>query len=500
MNNKRLQGMEENSPKGITIIGLGPGDEKLLTREAWDIILNAEEIYLRTAQHPVIGAFPKSLKVISFDSYYADGEQFESVYEKIANKVIEMGQRSGGVIYAVPGHPFVAEATTPLIIHKAGDIQLPVRIVEGLSFLESTFKALEIDPFQNIVLLDALEIGCIHHPNFSPVLPALIAQIYSRQIASDVKLTLNAVYPDAHMVYLVHAAGTKDMLVEELQLYEIDRSDHIALLTNLYVPPLNPNTSFEVFQDIIAHLRAPDGCPWDRKQTHQTLRQNLLEETYEVLQAIDANDPESMAEEFGDLLLQIVLHAQIASEDGEFSMTDILSGIHDKLVNRHPHVFGGLEVDGVSDVLLNWEKLKAEERKNGNHKIDKGILGSVPIIVPALEQAQEYQARVARVGFDWHNISGILEKIKEEFEEVQQADNLKEKENEIGDLLFSVVNLARRLNVNAESALRVTNERFKKRFQYIENKAREQKMDLYSMTLEEMDRLWDEAKSMEDKS
>ena len=236
------------------------------------------------------------------------------------------------------------------------------KMVSGISFLEPVFAALGLDPYPRLVLVDALELSQAHVPAFPPDMPALIAQIYSRMVAAEVKVTLNAVYPDEHPVRLVHAAGTPAELVEDLPLYEIDRSEHIGLLTVLYVPPLGEGTSFEAFQEIIAHLRAPDGCPWDKEQTHQSLRASLLEESYEALAALDSEDPHKMTEEFGDLLLQIVLNAQIASEEGEFGMADVFKGIYDKIIRRHPHVFGETQVDGVGSVLKNWEKLKAEER------------------------------------------------------------------------------------------------------------------------------------------
>jgi tetrapyrrole methylase family protein/MazG family protein len=268
--------------------------------------------------------------VQSFDHFYEDGESFEQVYGRIVERVLDLGRRPEGVVYAVPGHPFVAEATSPEIVRRAREMEIPVRILEGLSFLEPTFTALGIDPFPNTILVDALDLAAAHHPLFPPSSPAIVAQLHSPLVASQVKLTLMAVYPDEHPVKLVHGAGTQQVQVEGLPLYAIDHSASIGMLTSLYVPPLRSDTSFESFQEIIAHLRAPEGCPWDREQTHQTLRQHLLEETYEVLTALDADDPDAMREEFGDLLLQIVLHAQIASEYGEYTMADVIQGIHQK--------------------------------------------------------------------------------------------------------------------------------------------------------------------------
>ena len=317
-----------------------------------------------------------------------------------------------------------------------------MRVVEGLSFLEPLFTALGIDPFPSVALVDALEVAAAHVPPFPPSVPAVIAQIHSKMVAADVKLTLNALYPDEHPVFLVHAAGTHNELVEHLALYEIDRSPHIGLLTVLYVPPLAPSTSFESFQEVMAHLRAPDGCPWDQEQTHQSLRASLLEETYELLEALDAEDAQGMQEELGDLLLQVVMHSQIASEEGDFNMADVLHGINSKIVRRHPHVFGDLEVEGVEGVLKNWEALKAGERA-ANNQVEKSLLDGVALALPALVQADQYQQRAARVGFDWPDVQGVLDKLEEELGEVHAAQDAEQRANEIGDLLFAVANLAR---------------------------------------------------------
>jgi tetrapyrrole methylase family protein / MazG family protein len=265
-----------NQIDGITIIGLGPGDPSQLTRQVWDWLQSAPEIYVRSIQHPTVAGLPDSVTVHSFDEFYQSSEHFEEVYERIITRVLELGQRPQGVTYAVPGHPYVAEATSPEIVRRARESGIPIRVLEGLSFLEPTFTALGIDPLPHLTVVDALEVGSAHVPPFPPSAPALIAQIYSRQVASELKLTLMSVYPDEHPVRLVHAAGTGEELVEDLPLYEIDRSQRTGLLTTLYLPPLAPESSFEAFQEVIARLRAPDGCPWDREQTQSTLRKYLL--------------------------------------------------------------------------------------------------------------------------------------------------------------------------------------------------------------------------------
>lgn len=480
---------------GITLLGLGPGDPGLLTREAWELLGSAHEVWLRTRQHPTVNTMPASIKIHAFDELYENEDTFEEVYAAITDRILELGRRDQGVIYAVPGHPFVAESTCPEIAKRAKQEGLPLRVVEGLSFLEPTFSALGLDPYPRLMLFDAMTLGQAHIPAFAPDAPVLVAQIYSRLVASEVKATLNAIYPDEHPVRLVHAAGTKDQKVEDLHLYEIDRSPFIGMLTSLYISPMSEGMSLESFQEIVAHLRAPDGCPWDKEQTHESLRKHILEETYEAISAIDSGDFASMREEFGDLLLQVVLQAQIASEEGEFTFNDVVKGIYDKIIRRHPHVFGDVKVSGVEGVLQNWEKLKEKERKGKGEK-EKGFLDGVPLALPALSQAQEYQDRAARVGFDWPEIEGVLEKISEEILEVKKAADERELTAELGDLFFALVNLARWKKVDAESALRGTNVKFKKRFNYVETNAKKQGRNLSDLKLEEMDALWNEAKKM----
>jgi tetrapyrrole methylase family protein/MazG family protein len=354
---------------------------------------------------------------------------------------------------------------------------------------------LGIDALDGLYIADALDLASGHHPPFSPDSPVLIGQLYSRLVAADVKLTLMNQYPDDHPVKLIHAAGTSEAEIEALRLHEIDQSSKIGNLTALYVPQLPMESSFESFQETVAHLRAPDGCPWDRKQTHKTLRTHLLEESYEALQAIDAENLDALREELGDLLLQIVLQAQIATEDGEFTMADVIANIQEKIVRRHPHVFGGIHVDDVDHVLHNWEALKAAEREYEGE--GKGLLDGVPLGLPALSQAAEIQERVKRIGFDWPEVEGVLTKIIEELEEVAQAKEPATRTAEMGDVFFAVVNYARWLGVDPEAALREANLRFRRRFGELEMAVKAEGRDLGAMSLEEMDAFWEAAKDSE---
>jgi tetrapyrrole methylase family protein/MazG family protein len=390
----------------------------------------------------------------------------------------------------------VGEASVGRILDAAREADLLVRIVAGLSFLEPVLTALGIDALAGLQLVDATELAAMHHPPLNPDMPALVAQLYSQALAAGLKLTLMNQYPPEHPVVLVHSAGTADERTAMVPLYELDRQPDVAHLTTLYVPSLPKLSSFEGFQETIAHLRAPDGCPWDQAQTHQSLRINLLEEAYEVLTALDQEDVEALREELGDLLLQIVLHAQIAVEAGEFSMADVIAAIDAKIKHRHPHVWGERVVSGAEDVIHNWELLKAKERqmKAENRAAQRSVLDGVPPTLPALAQADTYGRRAARIGFDWSEIEGVVDKIGEELEELRAASDDRERVMELGDLLFAVANWARWLAVDPEAALRQANARFARRLAWVEAEARRRRLDLTKLSLDELETLWQTAK------
>jgi tetrapyrrole methylase family protein / MazG family protein len=256
--------------------------------------------------------------------------------------------------------------------------------------------------------------------------------------------------------------------------------------------------NFAELIEVMARLRAEDGCPWDREQTHQSLKPYLLEETYEALEAIDAGDFPELCKELGDVLLQIVFHAQIASEAGHFTSGDVCRAIVDKLVHRHPHVFGDVEVDGPDQVLTNWEQLKRQEK--GDSQEPHSSLDGVPKHLPALLRAQRVQSRASRVGFDWDRIDGPLDKVEEEFAELRrewEEGNKEKVEEEFGDLLFALVNTARFLKVDSEDSLRRAVSKFERRFRAVEATFRQRGEELSDASLEEMDRVWDQVKEGE---
>jgi len=378
----------------------------------------------------------------------------------------------------------------------------------GLNNLGKLISAFGLEKTGNLILLDALQIdqiivdgvpiGPAIHPGYPPNFNVIFLNIQTELVIGKVFRYLSAVYPQDHPINIINGLESEKVKVKKSQLSGIMADLDPGASTYLHVQPLPAETSFEIFQQVVARLRTPDGCPWDREQTHLSLRPHLLEEAYETLEAIDRQDAGDLKEELGDLLLQIVLNAQIASEDGEFSMVDVLEGINRKIIHRHPHVFKDTQLNGVEGVLKNWEKLKEAEREGKGTVEEKGLLDGAPKSLPALSLAQEYQDRAARVGFDWLDIDPVIAKVYEELEEVKNANGKEELAWELGDLLFAVVNLVRWHKVDAESALRRMNQRFAKRFKHIETQARKEKRRLSEMSLEEMDRFWEEAKCLEE--
>jgi tetrapyrrole methylase family protein / MazG family protein len=485
----------------IVIVGLGPGARDQVTREAEALIEAAareDRLVLRTRIHPTVESWSALTRTPSMDAHYEHSADFDTAYSAIAEELLTRAAAlpaGASLVYAVPGHPLVGESTASRIFERAAGAGVDVRVVAGISFLDAVAVAVGADIGAGLRVADALALGRI-----DPTVPLLVCQVYSRRIAGHVKLALGKHYPDEHLVTLVHAAGVPgEERIERVRLYEIDRSDTAAHLTSLWVPALAPLEALrepETLREVMAALRAPepDGCPWDREQTHETLRRYLLEETYEALDALDAGDMTSLEEELGDLLLQIVFHAQIADEAGLFDLGDVVSGITRKLIRRHPHVFGDLKEQDSEAVLRNWEALKRAERAEKDQH-EKSMLDGVPLSMPALSYAQSVHDRAARVGFDWPDVNGVLDKIAEETRELVEAETLDQKREEFGDLLFVLVRLAGWMGLDAEDTLRAANRKFRTRFSAMERAARaEQKtLDQYDST--GLEALWNRAKA-----
>lgn len=481
----------------ITIVGLGPGTFGLLTVETLDKLKSAQILLLRTAKHPtVIGLVERDISFATYDYLYEEKESFQEVYAAIAADCIRRAREGQRIVYAVPGSPLVAEKTVLLIRDLAREEGIQVEILPGMSFLETLYARLHIDPIEGITVVDAADLESLL-PEMTTAL--IVTQVYNRQIASDAKLTLMEKYGDDWQITLVRNVGLPDEDIRQIPLFELDRVEVIDHLTSIYIPARKECTkafSLKPLLDIMVTLRSPEGCIWDIEQTHTSLRRYFVEEVYEVLEAIDLEDTEKLCEELGDLLLQVVFHARVAEESGCFSMQDVIDGVSKKMVRRHPHVFGKVSVRDAAEVVVNWEAIKKQEKADER----SGVLDGIPKGLPALLRAYKLQGKAAKVGFDWDSIEPVWDKVREELAELQEAESrnhLLDIEEELGDVLFAVVNLARFLGVEAETALNVTNNKFVRRFQYIENKVAQLGLKWDKLTLEELDGIWNEAKEGE---
>lgn len=406
----------------------------------------------------------------------------------------QLPSKSSGikVTYVTPFTPVYSDQVALSLVKKIGKER--TQVVSGRDYAVDTFQSLIGNGAQTVVTIDGLSLVNKHHPPFSADDTVLI---YAPGKLSEVQALLSTLYPKRHEVKAYYAEPGGDLLWHQLELESLTSIG--SPVSILLIPPSSADSSLESFQEVIAHLRAPeDGCPWDKKQTHSSLRTYLLEETYEALDALDKNDTTGLKEELGDILLQILLHAQIAAETGEFTMAEVISSINRKIVYRHPHVFKDWVVNGETEVIQNWESLKEKERVKNGDENKKGMLDGVPKSFPALAQAQAIQDRAARVGFDWPDIAPVMDKVLEELEEVKSAPTDAERAKELGDLLFAIVNLIRWYKVDSESALRLTNLKFRKRFAYIEEQARLGGKEMQKMTLAEMDEFWEQAKEFDD--
>ena len=482
-------------PAGITIVGLGPGGRQYWTQAAWRRLNEADEVYAPTTHQP--GLTDLVAKIYDFDDLFKQNRNFDQVYAQIAAEIVRLGQREEGVVYATPGHPALDEPAVPRIRTLAEARQLPLMIIPGLSLVEAARTALGLNGCDPLQIIGAAELTRFHHPPLAPDYPALITQLCHKDLASKIKQILGNVYPDNFVVTVLTAAGSDFERLESCPLATLDDYPDFEAQTMLYLAADQTQSSFSAFQETIAHLRAPEGCPWDRQQTHQSLRPFLLEEVYEVLEVLDAVDPGALAEELGDLLLQIALHTQIATEMGTFRMGQVIGHINRKLLRRHPHVFGDVVANSVAEVTSTWELIKkAEKLEKGQTMKNASALDGIPKALPALAQALAISKKAVQAGFEWANMAGVLDKLIEEVHEVAEATQPDHLETEIGDVLFCVVNLARWKNIDPESALRATNARFTRRFQTLEKLAAAQGKVLAEMSLDDMEILWGEAKKI----
>ena len=481
----------------LTIIGLGAGDFDQLQMGVYKKLKAAKKLYVRTVDHPVLEELAADgLRFESFDAVYEKHSTFQPVYEEIAELLIE-ATIAGDVMYAVPGHPLVAEQTVQLLIAAAEAGKVNLVIEGGQSFLDPIFGALKIDPIEGFQLLDGTSFN-MHDINMRQHI--LIAQVYDTFSASEVKLTLMEKYDDEYPVTVVTAAGSSQEKLITVPLYELDQSVEVDNLTTIYVPPVKSQEDalrdWATFRQIIATLRGPNGCPWDQKQTHESLKKYLLEEAHEYLAAVDAEDDFAMIEELGDVLLQVFLNAQIGEDLGYFTLEDVLASISEKMIRRHPHVFSDVSVEDADDVVANWDLIKAEEKGTS----DKPLLEEEYRASSSLQTAYNYQKRAAKVGFDWPDVAGAWDKFAEEWQEFRDEvtkGSADTRLDEFGDVLFTLVNLARFYKLSPEEAMLHANEKFARRFGYVEEKVKESGKPFSAYTLEQLDAFWNEAKQLE---
>jgi tetrapyrrole methylase family protein/MazG family protein len=443
----------------VVVVGLGPGDARLVSVAAREAIAATPERFIRTTRHP-------SARLVgparSFDDLYERAGSIEEVYAGIVDVLAAATESGGEVLYAVPGSPLVAERSVELL---RADPRVAVEVVPSLSFLDLAWARMGVDPLEaGVRLIDGHRFAeqAAGQPG-----PFLVGQCDTSRVLSDIKLAVD----DGPRVTVLQRLGLPDEAVFEVDWAELDRDVAPDHLTSLWVPELGEPVAADLtrFAELVRVLRAE--CPWDRAQTHQSLTRHLIEETYEVLDAIAGLDgPDGyphLEEELGDLLFQVAFHSILAAEAGEFDLSDVARGIHDKLVARHPHVFGA-----PGTPVPNWEEQKKAEK--GRASVTDGVPGNLP----SLLYAQKMQAKAASVGFDWKSAADAWPKLGEELDELHAAIDSGPEANEavneeLGDVLFSVVNLARHLGVDPESALRSATAKFRGRFRAMEALAAE---------------------------
>ncbi len=465
----------------LYLVGLGAGGAQELSDSALQALRRAQRVFLTAPEHPSARAL--NLAGIKFEPCPADAKRAVESLLNAPERIVAL---------ATPGHPLIGNSITPALLHAIAERNRPIRIVPSRSVLEPILETVPLAAPDGIQLLSA---RCLPHLRLEPTLPALWVDIETSDRLQALQAQLLRYYPPEFEAYLIHAPGD-DALTEyrRIAIHKLHQMPCDAI-TYLLVPPCprreGAYSGFEGLVRVVAALRAPDGCPWDREQTHESLKPHLLEETYEALEAIDSGDPAALREELGDLLLQVLMHSQIASETGTFDIESVAQHLTEKLIARHPHVFGDAHAETAEQVLKNWDKTKRDQKRRDS------VLEGVPCAMPALARAQEISKRAARVGFEWENIYGVLDKLREEELELRQAiesgDALRI-ESELGDLLFTVVNIARHANIDAEDALRVMVNRFTRRFQWMEAEAARQNRSLDTLNPDEWEELWQQAK------
>ena len=461
----------------IVVVGLGPGPVDLVTPETLARIDAVPTRFVRTRRHPSASIVPGD--AVSFDDVYEAAPSFDEVYATIAARLVDAAASAGEVLYAVPGSPRVLERSVELLLAQHDDVE----VLAAVSFLDLVWARLRIDPFADGVrLVDGHRFAERAAGDRGPL---LVAHCHSNAVLSDIKLAFERETPPGAVI--LQRLGLPDERIIEVAWEDIDRAVEADHLTTLWIPSAAAPVGAELvrFADVVRRLR--EECPWDRQQTHETLVRYVIEETYEVVEAIHSGDPGLLEEELGDLLLQVFLHSAIATQAGEFTIADVAHAISEKMIRRHPHVFGDVVVSGADHVAANWEAIKRAEKGDEPASVLDGVPGSLP----ALSFATELSRKARKVGFDWKDVDGVWDKLDEELAELRAEPD---SADELGDVLFVIVTLALHLGLDPEGSLRAASAKFRRRFEVVERLAAEHDVDLRTADPAAVDELWNEAK------
>lgn len=479
----------------INIIGLGPGSIDQLTYGAIQKIKGDNKKFLRTKVHPTVEYFDdNNIEYISFDDYYEEEDTFDDLYQKIANTLIEKLSEYDEIDYFVPGNPMIAEKTVEILINNDN---IQTQIISGMSFIEPMLELIGRDPINGLKIIDGSD---FKKTLLNINMDIIITQTYNNRILGDIKLISSEIYSDDYEIYIVDAAGVEGKeKIEKIPIYMLDRIDYVGPLTSIFIPRVD-QIDKEIFDfndvvDIMDILRGENGCPWDIEQTHESIRKNVIEEAYELVNAIDNDDYDNIIEELGDVLFQVVFHAKIGSDEGYFDLHEVTTELVRKLKYRHPHIFSENKVVNSEKVVYNWDRMK-DSQVNYKSKTEK--MENITNSLPQLLKSYKIQKIAKEVGFDWDDVSGPIEKLSEETEELLEAiesNNVANIEEELGDLLFTIVNIARFLDVDPEVSLNKANKKFIERFSLVEKMSLDNNESLEDMNLEKLNKYWNLAKN-----
>jgi len=485
------------SPR-FTVVGLGPGPGHALTVEALEALRDHTTIDLSVEEYPAVAWLrsPAGASLAGHHDWRLCLPLANDASQHLADTIVARLHAGDDVCYAVPGNPLADDASVPLVLEQARRAGYACRVVAGIPLIAPVLAALALTAADGLQVTTASKLtDTLTQPGFpSPEAATVIFPFDKGTAAGSAFRQLRRLYPTDHPVRIVtRASASEAWTVFACPLSDVDEAVRATTSVALYLPPIETLAvmdSLRTLEYVTMRLRAPDGCPWDRAQTHDSIQRNLLEETYELLEAFEEGNPEKCREELGDLLMQVALHAEMGREAGEYDLGSITRGINEKLIRRHPHVFGDVKVGGVADVLKNWDAIKQREGKH-----HRSSLAGIPAAMPALAYAQGIQERAALAGFAWPDVQGAWAKLDEELAELREARTPDDITMELGDVLFVLSNLARYLDIQAEEALRIAVRRFRDRFEAVEAIARERDVNLRDLPADALLGLWKDAKA-----